>query len=50
MGKSLDESPVMTYQAKEGSDFSAGLRGGEFSHSFQVLLAGPNALLGYMMG
>ena len=40
----------MTYQAQKGSDFGVGLRWGKFSHSFQILLAGPNALLGYMMG
>ena len=40
----------MSYQAQEGSDFSVCLRWGEFCYSFQVLLAGPNALLGYMMG
>ena len=40
----------MTYQAQKGSDFSVGLRLGKFSHSFQILLAGLNALLGYMMG
>ena len=43
-------NPLMTYQAQEGLDFSVGLRWGKFSHSFQVLLAGLNALLGYMMG
>ena len=40
----------MTYQAQKGLDFGGGLRLGEFSHSFQILLAWPNALLGYMMG
>ena len=50
MGKSLDESLVMTYQAQKGSDFSIGLKWGEFRNSFQILLAGPNALLGYMIG
>ena len=48
--KSLDELPVVSNQAKKGLDFSVGLMQSEFRHSFQVILAGPDALLGYMMG
>ena len=50
MRKSLHELPLKTYQSQKGSDFSVGLRQGELCHSFQVLLAGLNSLLGYMMG
>ena len=39
----------MSYQAQKGSDIRACLRWGEFSHSFPVFLAGPDALLVYMM-
>ena len=39
-----------SYQAQKGSKFSVCLRWGKFSHSFQVLLAGLDALLGYMVG
>ena len=50
IGKSLNELLAMSYQSQEGLDFSVCSRWGEFSHSFQVLLSGPNGLLGYMMG
>ena len=49
-GKSLDELPVMTYWAQKGSDLGVGMGWYKFSHSFQILFAGLNALLGYMMG
>ena len=40
----------MTYQTQKGLDFSVDLRQGKFSHSFQILLPGPNDLFGYMLG
>ena len=46
----LMELLVITYQAQKGLGFGVCLRWGKFSHSFPVLLAGLNALLGYMMG
>ena len=50
VGKAHDESQVMAYKGQKGSDFGEGLRWGKFSHSFQILLAGLNTLLGYMIG
>ena len=50
MAKSLDESPVMTYQAQKGLDFSIGLRCSKFCHSFQIFPAGLNTFLGYVIG
>ena len=50
MSKSLDELLAVSYQAQEGLDFSVSLGQSKFSHHFQVLFAGPDALLGHIMG
>ena len=47
--KPLNKPSIMSHQAQKGSDCSVGLWWSEFSHSFQVLLAGSYAFLGNIM-
>ena len=48
--KALDESPIVSHQAQEGSDFHVSLGQSKLCHCFQILFAGQHILLRDMMG